>query len=250
MKIVGILTENPRRYYEMLSALRDEGLKHISLDFSEPLPANVEVVISTEAERGRIPFDMVVTDDEPESAIIRVKSILAGEDKAEDLTIGIDPGDRPGIAILSHGTVLNRTLAPAPEAVGEIVQETMKRYAPTRVTIRLGNGDRTNRNRIFNALWDLGYVGEMVDERNTTRRSKTPDEDAAVEIAQTPGYQPRKRQQVAPAPGEIRNVQRLSRMHTMGELTVSKRLAKMVASGEISMDEAVEMQRGSRRSNR
>lgn len=250
MKVIGILTEDPRTYYEMLTALREEGLRHVSLEFSEPLPANVSVVITTEKERCRIPFDKVVTDTDPDAAMLKVKSILAGEGDTDNLTIGIDPGDRPGIAVLSRETVLARTLAPTPEAVGAIVQETMSRYAPSRVTIRLGNGDRTNRNRIFNALWDLGYVGEMVDERNTTKRSKTPDEDAAVEIALTPGYLPKKRQRVAPGPGEIRNVQRLSRVHSEGELTVSKRLAARVASGEISMDEAVKMQKRTRHSNR
>ena len=227
----------------MLVALRDEGLRHVSLDFSEPLPANISVVITTDEERERVPFDRVVTDADPDSAILKVRSILAGEGGTDDLTIGIDPGDRPGIAVLSNGVVLVRTLASAPEAVGEVVQETLSRYAPSRVTIRLGNGDRTNRNRIFNVLWDLGHVGEMVDERNTTKKSKTPDEDAAVAIALTPGFRPRRRQQVAPAPGELRNIQRLSREHTDGELTVSKKLAARIALGEITMDEAVRLQK-------
>ena len=246
MKVVGILTEDPRRYYEMLTALRNEGLRHISLDFSEPLPANVSVVITTEEERARIPFDSVITDEDPDSAILKIKSILAGEGETDHLTVGIDPGDRPGIAVLANGVVLARTLAPTPEAVGEVVQDALSRYAPSQVTIRLGNGDRTNRNRIFNALWDLGYVGEMVDERNTTRRSKTPDEDAAVSIALTPGYRPKRRQQVEPAPGEIRNIQRLSREHSNGELTISKKLAARIALGEISMEEAVRLQRSAR----
>ena len=246
MKVVGILTEDPRRYYEMLTALRNEGLRHISLDFSESLPANVSVVITTEEERARVPFDRVITDADPDSAILKIKSILAGEEETEHLTVGIDPGERPGVAVLANGVVLARTLASTPEAVGEIVQDALSRYAPSQVTIRLGNGDRTNRNRIFNALWDLGYVGEMVDERNTTRRSKTPDEDAAVAIALTPGYRPKRRQQVEPAPGEIRNIQRLSREHSNGELTISKKLAARIALGEISMEEAVSLQRSAR----
>lgn len=250
MKIVGILTEDPRRYYEMLAALREEGLEHVSLEFSEPLPANICAVITTERESHRIPFDRLVTDENPESAMMKLKGILAGEEQTEELTIGVDPGDRPGVAVLSHGVVLARTLAPTPEAVGMVVQDLIDRYAPTRLTIRIGNGDRTNRNRIFNVLWDMGYFGEMVDERNTTKRSKTPDEDAAVEIALTPGYRPAKRQRIAPGPGEIRNVQRLSRVHSEGELTVSKRLAEKVASGEITMDEAVSEQRNSRANSR
>ncbi|MDH3365415.1 MAG: hypothetical protein OEM29_05375 [Thermoplasmata archaeon] len=250
MKVVGIMTEDPRTYYEMLTALREEGLRPISLDFFEPLPSNISVVITSERERHLVPFDNVITDADPDVVVTKVKSVLAGERVVSDLTIGIDPGNRPGIALLSNGMVLTRTLAPTPEAVRTIVQELIGRYSPSCVTIRLGNGDRTNRNRIFNALWDIGYVGEFVDESNTTKRSKTPDEDAAVEIALTPGYLPQKRQKVSPGPGEIRNIQRLSRVHSEGRLTVSKELAARVASGEISMDEAIKMQQEARQGNR
>jgi hypothetical protein len=248
MKAVGIMTENPSTYYEMLTALRREGLRPVSLCFSEPLPANISVVVTSEKERHLVPFDNVIADADPDVVVTKVKSYLAGERVISDLLIGIDPGHRPGIAILSNGLVLTRTLAPTPEAVGTIVEQYIGRYNPSRVTIRLGNGDRTNRNRIFNALWDIGYVGEFVDESNTTKRSKTPDEDAAVEIALTPGYLPRKKQNIAPGPGEIRNIQRLSRIQSEGQLTVSKELAARVAAGEISMDEAIQMQRNARQS--
>jgi hypothetical protein len=246
MKAVGIMTENPSTYYEMLTALREEGLQPVSLCFSEPLPSNISVVVTSEEERHLVPFDNVITDADPEVVVTKVKSFLTGEKVISDLLIGIDPGHRPGIATLSNGLVLTRTLAPTPEAAGAIVEQLINRYNPSRVTIRLGNGDRTNRNRIFNALWDLGYVGEFVDESNTTKRSKTPDEDAAVEIALTPGYLPRKRQNIAPGPGEIRNIQRLSRVQSEGQLTVSKELAMRVAAGEISMDQAIQMQRNAK----
>ena len=84
---------------------------------------------------------------------------------------------------------------------------------------------------------------EIVDERNTTKRSQTPDEDAAVEIAMTPGYRPRKRQAIEPCQGEIRNIQRISRLESEGCLTVSKVLAKKVAKGEISLSDAIVTQK-------
>ncbi len=250
MKAVGIMTENPSTYYEMLTALREEGLRPISLCFSEPLPPNIAVIVTSEEEKHLVPFDNVVADADPDIVVTKVKSCLAGERAITDLLIGIDPGHRPGIAVISNGSVLTRTLAPTPEAVGAIVEQFIDRYTPSSVTIRLGNGDRTNRNRIFNALWDKGYVGEFVDESNTTKRSKTPDEDAAVEIALTPGYLPRKKQSIEPGPGEVRNIQRLSRVQSEGQLTVSKELASRVATGEISMDEAIRMQRNAKQGSR
>jgi hypothetical protein len=246
MKIVGVLTEDPRVYFEMLTALRAEGLKHISLDFLEPLPANLAAVISTEKEKARIPFDRVITDTDPVLAVAKAKALLAGEKSLTRIVVGVDPGDRPGVtAVASDGSELHRTQVSSPEEVAAAVNKIAESYSPAALVVRIGNGDRTNRNRIFNMLWDGGYAVEIVDERNTTRRSKTPDEDAAYEIALTPGYAPGKKQNVAPAPGEIRNIQRLSRLQSGGTLTVSRDLAEKVATGQLSMDEAIAAQKHS-----
>lgn len=244
MRVVGILTDDSRVYFEILTALRSEGLKHVSLEFSEPLPTDVAVIVSTEGERHRIPFEKVVTHPDTDVAMEEVRSILAGDKDLTTVVIGIDPGNRPGIvAVASDGTTLMRMQASDPEGVQPLVGEVANRYPSSRLVVRIGNGDRTNRNRIFNMLWDCGYSVEIVDERNTTKRSKTPDEDAAYEIALMPGYAPRSRQEVAPQPGEIRNIQRLSRLRSEGELTVSRELAEAVASGRISMEEAIVEQR-------
>jgi hypothetical protein len=61
----------------------------------------------------------------------------------------------------------------------------------------------------------------------------------------TPGYRPYSRQKVEPCDGEIRNIQRISRLESNGMLTVSKDLASKVATGELSMDQAIDLQRGS-----
>jgi hypothetical protein len=243
MQLIGLLTEDPRAYFEILETLREQGLKFVSLDFSDPIPANVGVVITTERERGRVDFDKIVSDENPDDAVARARRILTGEAAVKELVIGIDPGSRPGFAALGDGVVLTRSIAPSPEAVARFVDNLIKYYPDSNVIVRIGHGDRTNRNRIFNALWESGHHLEIVDERNTTKKSQTPDEDAAVEIAMTPGYRPRKKQEVDPCPGEIRNIQRMSRLESDGSLTVSKELAKRVATGELTLDAAIEKQK-------
>jgi hypothetical protein len=242
MRAIGLLTRNPRVYFEMLEALRGENLKVVSLDFGEPVPADVGAIITTEDEKGDIPFDRIVTDSDPNIAITRAKMMMSSDRRVKELTIGIDPGVRPGVAVLGDGVVLIRSLAESPEAVGEVVEEIVQEYPEANVVVRIGHGDRTNRNRIFNKLWDEGHMLEIVDERNTTKRSQTPDEDAAVEIAMTPGYKPGRRQETDPCPGEIRNIQRISRLESSGSLTVSKELARKVATGELSLRDAIERQ--------
>jgi hypothetical protein len=247
MRVIGLVTEDPRTYFEMLEALRDRNMHFVCLDPGETLPANVGAVITTEAEKDRIQFDRIVTDPDPDTAITRAEMMLSAENGVRELTIGVDPGVRPGVAVLGDGVVLTRSLAESPEAVGPMVENVLTEYPQANVVVRIGNGDRTNRNRIFNTLWDEGHRLEIVDERNTTKRSQTPDEDAAVEIAMTPGYRPRKKQETEPCPGEIRNIQRLSRLESSGSLTVSKELAKKVAKGELTLSDAIDLQRNGAR---
>lgn len=242
MKRIGLLTEDPRTYFETLEVLREKGLGFVSLDFGDVVPAHVGVVISTEKEKDTVPFDHVVTDPDPDIAVCRAIKVLTGEGPVKVLCIGVDPGHRPGVAAVGDGTVLTRSVAPSPEAVGEIIDRIAQEYPCTNLLIRIGNGDRTNRNRIFNTLWDRGHRLEIVDERNTTTRSETPDEDAAAEIARTPGYRPAKKQTIRPCDGELRNIQRLSRLESNGRLTVSKDLAAKVAIGELSLNDAIDMQ--------
>jgi hypothetical protein len=243
MRVIGLLTDDPRTYFEMIGALREQNLEFVSLDFWDPVPANVGVIITTEAEKDRIDFDRLVTDNDPDAAVSRAKRMMSSENPVKELTIGVDPGIRPGVAAIGDGVVIARSVAESPEAVRTMVDELLQDFPSANVVVRIGHGDRTNRNRIFNTLWDEGHCLEIVDERNTTKRSSTPDEDAAVEIAMTPGYKPRKRQEVEPCDGEIRNIQRISRLESEGSLTVSKELAKKVAVGELTLDVAIELQK-------
>jgi hypothetical protein len=243
MKLIGLLTEDPRAYFELLEVLREQELRFVTMEFGEPLPANVGVVLTTELERRKVDFDRVVFDHDPDKAVERAKKFLASNSSVEQLLIGIDPGTRPGVAAIGDGVVLGKFSVQSPERVLDAVAGFMNDYPGADTVVRIGNGDRTNRNRIFNRLWDEGLSVEIVDERNTTRRSHTPDEDAAVEIAMTPGYRPRKRQDTEPAPGEIRNIQRISRLESRGRITVSKQLARRVAMGEITLRDAIAMQK-------
>lgn len=243
MHVIGLQTEDPRAYYEIIEALRHRRIPFITLDLTETAPANVGVIITTEEERDRVAFDRIVTDVDPEQAISKALVLLSGEQDVKELIIGIDPGKRPGFAAIGDGRILRTAIAESPEAVRGLVDEVVGTHPSAEVVVRIGHGDRTNRNRIFNRLWDDGHRLEIVDERNTTKRSQTPDEDAAVEIAMTPGYKPCKRQDVEPGEGEIRNIQRLSRLESSGKVTVSRDLAKMVAKGEMTMEDAIALQK-------
>ena len=50
------------------------------------------------------------------------------------------------------------------------------------------------------------------------------------------------KQPVVPTSGEVKEVQRLSRRVSGGQVTISQRLAQAVAVGRLSMEEAIGMQ--------
>jgi hypothetical protein len=50
------------------------------------------------------------------------------------------------------------------------------------------------------------------------------------------------KQPVVPTPGEVKEVQRLSRRVSGGQLTISQGLAQAVAVGRLSMEEAIDRQ--------
>jgi hypothetical protein len=118
------------------------------------------------------------------------------------------------------------------------------RAFPAKVArVRIGHGDPTNRNRVLNGLAREAVRVEIVDEAGTTHRSAQPDVDAAIRIALTPGIRVTPPFDVTPTRGEVRDIQRRSRIDSDGQLTISADLADAVARGEVSLEDAIARQR-------
>src|SRR3990170_1926160 len=71
------------------------------------------------------------------------------------------------------------------------------------------------------------------------RRSPQPDVDAAIDIARTPGRRVVPPFDVRPTPGEVRDIQRRSRLDSAGQVTISSELADAVARVVLSLEEAI-----------
>jgi hypothetical protein len=175
--------------------------------------------------------------------IDRALKLLEGKDTFEKLIIGIDPGKRPGVAVLGDGEILNVHQVDSPEKVVEILKQIKKTYPNQEILIRIGHGAPTHRNRIINTLFNFGVPMEMVDESHTTQKTVQPDIKAAIDIALGSGIPIKSKLEVKPTEGEIKDIQRISRMESNGAITISKPLAQKVASGEITLEEAIESQK-------
>ena len=242
-KVLGILTEDFRLYHDLVAALKARGLSFVTLSFSRRLPESVGAILTSSAEASRIRSPNVVVVDDVENAVARALQVLKGKTAWRELLIGVDPGREPGVAVLGDGDVLDTRLAATPEAVREQVLTALRMFPAQRVRVRVGHGDPTNRNRILNALAADRLRVEIVDEAGTTHRTPQPDLDAAVDIARTPGVQVEPPFEVRPTPGEVREIQRRSRLQSEGRVTISTKLADAVARGEITLDAAIDRQR-------
>jgi hypothetical protein len=108
---------------------------------------------------------------------------------------------------------------------------------------RVGAGDPPARNRIVNALVVHHRAVELVDENGTTPRGRRRprDAEAARSIAETPGTPVKDPLTGTFTPGEIANLQRLSRERSGGRVTISRSSAHRVLRGELTLAEAVDL---------
>ena len=246
MKIIGVMTEDFSIYYDLVKVLKDRKIPFISLSFDDVIPANVGLIITTKPELPKIWFEhkLGITENDDISLMIdKALKIIEGKDIFGRLVIGIDPGKRPGVAVLGDGEILNVYQVDSPENVVRIFKQVLKTYPNQEILIRIGHGAPTQRNRIINALFNFGVPMEMVDESHTTQKIGQPDIKAAIDIALSSGIVIKSKLEVKPTEGEIRNIQRISRMESKGAITISKPLAKKVASGEITLEQAIASQR-------
>jgi hypothetical protein len=249
MKRLGILTSDFRVYYELIKELKKRGLEFKSLSFSEPIPMNIGVIITTEEEMDKINFPkLIATTNDIDLTIDIAQRTLKGKEAYHKMIIGIDPGKRPGIAIIGDGEIVATAQVSSPEKVKERIFRALKSYPSEEIIVRIGHGDTTHRNRIINSLSSLHLKIEISDESRTTRISDSPDIDAAIDIALKSGIEAKGRFKVKPTEGELKDIQRRSRIASKGRMTISREDAIRVAKGECTLEEA--LKKGSEHPNK
>ncbi len=247
MKIIAVATDNFEFYYNIVKELKQRDIPFVSISPKDPIPDNVEVIITTDLEKDAIDFKNVISgSDDIRGGVRKALSILSGKISYQQMVVGIDPGSKPGVAIIGDGKLLETTYADSPEDVKDIVERYMKGYDYYSMIVRIGHGDRTNRNRTINVLRELPVIVEIVNEEFTTKGGISPDLQAAEEIAFSSGELAVGEYLVESTEGEQRDMQRRSRIKSQGEITISRDLAKKVVEGELDLNEAISIQKKKR----
>ena len=238
--VIVVATADFEVYHGVVGELRDRNVRFTTIEPGDELPESATVaIVGPEDERPPIPT-VRGEPDRPRRAVEEALAALRGEDGRT--IVGIDPGDRPGIAVLSGETIVAAFRVPLDEAVAVVQRELEGATDPL---VRIGDGARLQGNRIVDGL--EGVPIELVDETGTTPYQGAgvrgmDDVLAAVNIARLEGETIESRE-IEPAAGEIRQIQRRSREESEDGRTIDRDLARKVALGELSMADALERHR-------
>ncbi|WP_224334368.1 hypothetical protein [Haloprofundus halobius] len=239
--MIVVATEDFELYHEAVSALRERGVTFTTVRPDEDLPDAASVLVTAPDDAvADLPADVThinTSADDVRKAVEEALAVLRGGDRRT--IIGVDPGTRPGIAVLSGEMVVAAFQVPLSEAVEAIRREADDAVDPL---VRVGDGARLQSAQIVNDLEDVPI--ELVDETGTTPYLGTGargmgDVLAAVNIARLEGERVDSRD-IEPTPGELQVIKNRSRERSAENRTIDESLARRVAAGELSIDEALD----------
>lgn len=249
MKTIGVYTKDFSLYHDLLQILKKRKIPYVSLSSLGDIPSRVGVVLTSHKELHDIKTPKVIAADAYESlnhAVDLAIQMLIGKELYSKVFIGIDPGEKPGLAVVGDDILLQKTYVKSPKEVKIAVRRFLKSYPAKEVFIRIGHGSPVIRNRIINSLIPLEIPIEIVDETKTSTSFQTKrnlkDPEAAAAIAMIHGGRVQDKLPVTPTKGEIRRIQQKSRIFTNGRFSISQEMALKVLRGEISLNEAVELE--------
>lgn len=247
-RVLVVATRDFEVYHEVVTELRDRGVQFTTVEPGDDLPDHTELVVTdTEDDLAGAEDDLDVdvevvqtSPGEPRRAVEGALAVLRGGEGRT--VIGVDPGDRPGIAVL-HGDVVVAVHQVPREQVVEVVRREAEGAADP--LVRVGDGARLSGSQIVNELENLRV--ELVDETGTTPYLGTgvresADVLAAVNIARLEGEVVETRE-VEPTAGELQVIKDRSREASAENRALPEGLARQVATGELTLDEALEEHR-------
>ncbi|MBZ6494082.1 hypothetical protein [Natrinema longum] len=236
--MIVVATTDFEVYHGVVNELRERGTAFTTLEPDEALPERATVVVTgaDNAETFADATTIVADPAEPRRAVDQALAAVRGN--GGRTVIGVDPGQRPGIAVLAGETIVAAFQVPLGDAVDVIQREAADAPSPI---VRIGDGSRLESAKLVNELDDVTV--ELVDETGTTPYLGTGargmgDVLAAVNIARLEGNVVDARE-IEPTDGEIQVIKDRSREESEHNRAIDELLARRVAAGELTIDEAL-----------
>jgi hypothetical protein len=243
-RAIGILTEDPALYGELALFLKERKIPLVSLLPGKKIPQRVAVVVTSSGEAPGLSFEpkVVARPGRMLETWAAIQVCLGERSERGELIVGVDPGLRPGFAIVATGgRCIDQGVVESPESVVTLCTRLRQTFPRTPLIFRVGNGDHVRCSRIVNSLLSAKARVEIVDERRTTPHGRRDNDPiSALVIASSQGKRVSARQSLHITQGDVGDVQRLSREHSGGRYTIPRELASAVLEGRMSLSQAVE----------
>jgi hypothetical protein len=246
--VIVVATEDFEVYHGVVNELRERGVTFTTVEPGDPLPDRTTVVVTGPDDPSTVPGDhepVVADPEDPRRAVEDVIARLRGN--GGQTIVGVDPGERPGVAVLAGETVVAAFHVPLADAADVVRTEVADAVEPV---VRVGDGARLQSAKLVDELEDVPV--ELVDETGTTPYLGTGargmgDVLAAVNIALTEGERVQSRD-IQPTAGELSRIKERSREASEHNRAIDDRLARRVAQGDLSIEEALAEHRDRTRS--
>ena len=235
--MIVVATEDFAVYHGVVTDLHERGVEFTTVELDDAIPERTRVLITGDGEDPDLDgeIELVRADpDDPRRAVDAALSLLRDGGRT---VVGVDPGERPGIAVLSGEVCVAAFHVPLEDAAEVIEGEITEAVDPI---VRIGDGARLMGGSIID---DLDIPVEVVDETGTTPYLGTGargmgDVLAAVNIARREGEQVRERT-IEPTTGELDVIKARSREQSEKNREINETLARRVATGELTIEEAL-----------
>ncbi len=172
MTRVGIYTHDFKFYHDIVVALKRWNLPFFSITDLYSIPTDINVIMSSVNDTFTLPGQIKAGN--PLEGIRRCLPILLNREEFNKVIIGIDPGPRPGVAVMADGVLMEAWECPVISNIRESVIKIIDDYSYNYVMIKIGNGDRPNRDIIIKYLKNLAPM-IIVNEENTSTPHKIHD---------------------------------------------------------------------------
>jgi hypothetical protein len=249
--VIVVATADFEVYHDVVAELGDRNVAFTTTELDGDVPDETAVVVTGPGERETIERTLdesdvesaVVVEAEPDVPRAAVEAALAHLRGGGGRTVvGVDPGRKPGIAVLDGEVVVAAFQVPAADAPGVVREAVAGAIDPV---VRVGDGARREGAAIVDALTDVPV--ELVDETGTTPSLGTGargmgDVLAAVNIARLDG-DPVDSREFEPTAGEIQRAKDRSREMSSDNRAIDTDLARDVARGDIDVETALESHR-------
>jgi copper chaperone CopZ len=173
---VAVATVSGKTYFLIVNKLKERNIPFISLVPSDPVPAEVKVVITTEKEKHLINHERILVYDsetELDTVVNEAVKILQGKESYEKIVVGIDPGEVFGLAVVADGKVNETENCFSAQEVLNKIKNIIKNVDvdSTVVSVRTGNGVPAYKDLLetLDSALPPEVVLEVVGEAGTNR---------------------------------------------------------------------------------